>query len=501
MTKKTLDVKKIREIIRLSETGNIGQRRIARDLNVPRLMVAQYLNDLPASGLTYEQTKNMTDSQILALFEKQKTKTHSTNLKQKMSSPDGENIEVNTPYPICSRMEFIERIHKRQEKIRDFLEISDNGLSVWTKTPGGKALSRGCQSCKAGRWQCLFVGKKCNVDCVYCPQGTRQEKIAAPERPGLINDSYNIEDIKNIFNRPDSIWTGSNIQGIGYSGGEPFLYLDKVIDLAKFVSKYHGHIYQWIYTNGLPVTEDKLKAVYDSGVKEVRFHLGATDFNKEVLKKIELAKKIMDYVNVETPSNPELKEFLIDKKGLHLLEDIGVYQINLGELSGISVDEIERFPLGFKRALEYFQQYELYLYDSMIGKSVSGRDLSQIYISPTISREITYDIMEYAVDNKIDILINDCSQDAKYIQRFQKNLFEYHMDILIINWLQDDKYVQMLQENINEQKLNLMAKHTQPQKEDWVKLLIQKISYKDERGYHFKLGDLKRSFSDLSRNF
>ncbi|HCJ78692.1 MAG TPA: hypothetical protein DHV84_01520 [Desulfotomaculum sp.] len=59
----------------------------------------------------------------------------------------------------------------------------------------------------------------------------------------------------------------------------------------------------------------------------------------------------------------------------------------------------------------------------------------------------------------------------------------------------------MLQENINEQKLNLMAKHTQPQKEDWVKLLIQKISYKDERGYHFKLGDLKRSFSDLSRNF
>ncbi|GAB6274062.1 MAG: hypothetical protein STSR0004_09250 [Peptococcaceae bacterium] len=500
MTKKGLDVEKIREIIRLNESGNIGQRRIARELNVPRLTVAQYLNDLPASGITYEQIKNMTDSQILALFKKQKTRINLPDLKQKMSFSDLENIEVSTPYPILSRVEFVERIRQRQEKIRDFIEISDYGLSVWTKTSDGKTLSRGCQSCKAGRWQCLFVGKKCNVDCIYCPQGTKQEKIAAVERPGLINDSYKIEDIKSIFNRPDAIWTGSNIQGIGYSGGEPFLYLDKVIDMAKFVSKYHDHIYQWIYTNGLPVSEDKLKAIYDSGVKEVRFHLGATNFNKEVLKKIELAKKIMDYVNVETPSNPELKEFLIDKKGLHLLEDIGVYQINLGELSGISMDEMERFPLGFIRALEYFKQYGLYLYDSMIGRSLNNRNLSQIYISPTISREITYDIMEYAVDNKIDILINDCSQDAKHIQRFQKNLFEHHIDALITNWLQNDEYVQALQENINEQKLNMMTEHIQPQKEDRTKMLIKKISYKNEKGYCFKLGDLKKSFNDLSIN-
>lgn len=501
MTKKGLDVKKIREIVRLNETGNIGQRRIARELNVPRLMVAQYLNDLPASGITYEQIKNMTDNQVLTLFEKQKAKKTLPNLNQKMSLSDLENIEVNTPYPILSRTEFIERIRQRQEKIKDFLEISDYGLSVWTKTPSGKTLSRGCQSCKAGKWQCLFVGKKCNVDCIYCPQGTKQEKIAAPEHPGLINDSFKIEDVKSIFNRPDAIWTGSNIQGIGYSGGEPFLYLDKVIDLAKFVSKYHDHIYQWIYTNGLLVTEDKLKAIYDNGVKEIRFHLGATNFNMEVLKKLELAKKIMDYVNVETPSNPELKEFLIDKKGLHLLENIGVYQINLGELSAISIDEMERFPLGFKRTLEYFKQYELYLYDSMIGRSLNNRNLSQIYISPTISREITCDIMEYAVDNKIDILINDCSQDAKHIQRFQKNLFEHHIDALVTNWFQNDEYVQMLQENINKQKLDMMAKHIQPQKEDKIKLLIGKISCKNERDYCFKLGDLKKSFNDLSMNF
>jgi len=501
MTKKSVDVKKIREIIRLSETSNIGQRRIARELNIPRLVVAQYLNNLSASGLTYEQTKNMTDGQMLVLFEKRKAKTTSPNLKQKMSFSSMENIEVNTPYPICSRMEFIERIHKRQEKIRDSLEISDYGLSVWTKTPSGKTLSRGCQSCKAGTWLCLFVGKKCNVDCIYCPQGTKQEKMVASERPDFINDRYHIEELKDIMNDPGEIWTGLNIQGIGYSGGEPFLYIDKVLNLAKFISKYYGHIYQWIYTNGLLVTEDKLKSVYDSGVREIRFHLGATNFNKEVLKKLELAKKIMDYVNVETPSTPELKEFLINKKGIQLLEDIGVYQINLGELSGISIDEMKRFPLGFKRALEYFQQYELYLYDSVIGKSVIGKNLSQIYISPTMSREITYDIMDYVVENKVDILINDCSQDAKNIQRLQRNFFEHNIDVLITNWFQDADYIQRLRRNINEQKLNIIMEHNGPHTRDWVKSLIQDSSYKDERSYHLKLGNLIKSFSALCTNF
>ena len=414
-----------------------------------------------------------------------------------MNSLTVKDIDINTPYPILSRMEFIERIHKRQEEIKDSLEFHDSGLSVWTKTPSGKTLSKGCQTCKAGTWQCLYVGKKCNIDCVYCAQGTRQEKMADPERPDLINDSYYIDEVKNMFNDPGAIWAGSNVRGIGYSGGEPFIYLDKVLNLAEFVSRYHDHIYQWIYTNGLLVTEDKLKSLYDVGVREIRFHIGATNFNKKVLNNLEMAKGIMDYVNVETPSNPELKEFLIDKRGIHWLEDVGVYQINLGELSTIAVNEMTKFLLGHKRVLEYFQKNQVYVCDSIIGTSVAGRNLSQIYISPTISREITYDIMKYAIENNIDILINDCSQDAKHIQRLQKSTNEQNADIMLKNPSQDKRYIQKLLKDTSKRKLNIIREHKKPHTRDYcMKILIQDITSKDDKGYHLNLGKLLSSIGD-----
>jgi transposase len=67
-------MKKIREIIRFKETANMSDRKIARALNISRPVVAQYLKDFNASGLTYEETKDIPDSRFLALFEKQRNK-------------------------------------------------------------------------------------------------------------------------------------------------------------------------------------------------------------------------------------------------------------------------------------------------------------------------------------------------------------------------------------------------------------------------------------------
>ena len=74
MARKRINMKKIREIIRFSETTDMSERKIARALNISRPVVAQYIKDFKASGLTYEQIKGMADSQFLALFEKQKNK-------------------------------------------------------------------------------------------------------------------------------------------------------------------------------------------------------------------------------------------------------------------------------------------------------------------------------------------------------------------------------------------------------------------------------------------
>jgi len=74
MAQKRISMKKIREIIRFKETPDMSVRTIARALKVSRPVVAQYLNDFKTSGLTYEDTKDMPNSEFLALFEKQRNK-------------------------------------------------------------------------------------------------------------------------------------------------------------------------------------------------------------------------------------------------------------------------------------------------------------------------------------------------------------------------------------------------------------------------------------------
>jgi transposase len=72
MARKRINVKKIREIIRFRKTHDMSDRKIARVLNISRPVVAQYIKEFNATGLTYEDIKDMPDSQFLALFEKQR---------------------------------------------------------------------------------------------------------------------------------------------------------------------------------------------------------------------------------------------------------------------------------------------------------------------------------------------------------------------------------------------------------------------------------------------
>jgi len=72
MPRKRISMQKIRDIIRLKETTDMSERQIARALKVARTVVARYLQDYYASGLSFEQLKQMPDSQLLGALEKKK---------------------------------------------------------------------------------------------------------------------------------------------------------------------------------------------------------------------------------------------------------------------------------------------------------------------------------------------------------------------------------------------------------------------------------------------
>ena len=404
------------------------------------------------------------------------------------------NIEINSSYPILSRLEFSAGIRKRQAEIKDMIALYDCGLSAWTTSNADKFLSTGCQACKSGGYLCFYAGKKCNLDCIYCAQGTKKEKWAQQEGIDLINDQYHLNDIMDSLNKPEAIWSGSNVRCIEYSGGEPFIYLDKVLTLSSFVSRQHSHIYQMIVTNGLLITEDKLKALHACGMNEIKIHIGATHFSKKVLDKLAMAVKIMDYVSVITPGNPALKKFLIEEKGIHWLEDAGLHQLGISELGSTSILHLNNInEIGDKRALEYFQTLgQLYVFESVVSKSLEGKDLTEVYISPILSRHITYDIMKYAGDNKMNLIVNDCSQDGRHLQRIQKNTLERKIDLARNKDIQDPVLMEELQTKIEKQRIETLEQYNGPQAKDWMKPLIQKVTRKDNNGWHLKLEELAK---------
>lgn len=63
-------MKKIRDIIRLSQNPDLSRRQIAKILGVSRPVIDKYLSDLKTSGLAYSQVEAMSDSELLSQFEK-----------------------------------------------------------------------------------------------------------------------------------------------------------------------------------------------------------------------------------------------------------------------------------------------------------------------------------------------------------------------------------------------------------------------------------------------
>jgi len=67
-------MKKIMEIIRLYEKGDMSLRKIAIAVKVSRPSVSQYISDYITSGLKYDEIKIMSDDTLLEIFRQNRTK-------------------------------------------------------------------------------------------------------------------------------------------------------------------------------------------------------------------------------------------------------------------------------------------------------------------------------------------------------------------------------------------------------------------------------------------
>ena len=214
----------------------------------------------------------------------------------------------------------METATKAREELISAIFARPDSPAAWqfagTK-PYTHGISPGCVLCGQGKWSCLFINNICNAACFYCPSGQNDRGLPMTSTVTFEKDL----DYVRYVNR-------FGIEGVGFSGGEPLMTVDRVLDYLRAIGEHACRpIYTWMYTNGILATEDKLKALRDSGLNEIRFDLSADNYN---LSGLEKAVGIIPVVTVEIPAVPEDLE--ITKPLTAVLSSMGVNYLNLHQI-------------------------------------------------------------------------------------------------------------------------------------------------------------------------
>ncbi|MFB0519856.1 MAG: radical SAM protein [Desulfatiglandales bacterium] len=227
-------------------------------------------------------------------------------------------LEYGQKYPLLNWVSAgeAEKSTRTREKIIGSLPATAQFGSLNTKL-FTRSLSPGCQLCARGKWSCLFINGICNARCFYCP-------TAQPSRGEPTTNTIRFPSPDDYLDYIEKL----KFTGVSISGGEPFLTFDRTIRFVSTIKRRFGNgIYLWLYTNGITVTRDKLKALTDAGLDEIRFNISANHYEVD---KVKLAVDLVETVTVEVPAIPEDYELL--KSTMTRLEEIGVRFLNLHQL-------------------------------------------------------------------------------------------------------------------------------------------------------------------------
>lgn len=269
---------------------------------------------------------------------------------------------------------------EKEEERKNILNKLDQNLNWSFKNtkPWINSLSKGCQLCGQGDWSCLFITGKCNANCFYCPANQEHDGVPSTQLTSFDNPEDYIAYLEYF-----------GFKGSSLSGGEPLIVFDRTLNYVTKIKQHFGdNIYLWMYTNGLLGYVEKFKQLANAGIDEVRFDIGATNYNLKFLKYVQ---GIIPNLTVEIPAVPE--EFNKLKQVIPELIDLGVKNLNLHQLRLTNYNA----PKLLKRNYTYLHGEQATVLES----------------------ELTaLKLIEFVDDNELNIGVNYCAFHFK--NRFQK---------------------------------------------------------------------------------
>lgn len=242
--------------------------------------------------------------------------------------------------------------------------------------------SKGCRSCLLGTGlSAIRKTNKCNLKCKFCYNYGELDNIPPVgegmwEIGGTKFYEKDIDLLLSIYPKPS---------GVSYVYLEPFMEIEEYFPIIKKFSD--ANIHQHLYTNGILATEESFKALGEAGLDEIRFNLAASNCSDKVIENIDIARKYIKSVGIESPMSPDFFESFLKKKN----------------------DILKVQP-------DFINLAELHLNENNIG-NYYGENMyisRQGYISPVWSRELTLRLMKIADEEKWDLVVHDCSNHTKF---------------------------------------------------------------------------------------
>ncbi|MBF0545528.1 MAG: radical SAM protein [Candidatus Riflebacteria bacterium] len=247
-------------------------------------------------------------------------------------------------------------------------------------------ISPGCRACFEPDpfRRNILCGARCNAQCRYCSENIVEE----PDK------EWSIRSKARIYK--DSYVDNYSPGAVSFSGGgEPLLYLGVIEEyMAIFrdvAPRMKSKPWYYLYTNGILASSEVLLKLKELGFDEIRFHLGASDFSRKVLRNMEEAVRHFKAITVETPAWPLHRKKIFET--LPILNDIGIKHLNLGEIE-IKKHNLEKISALLPEA-EMYHCHEMHLDDG----------------------GLTYDVMEEVAARKFSYSVLDCNCFVKSMQR------------------------------------------------------------------------------------
>ena len=211
------------------------------------------------------------------------------------------------------------------------------------------ALPAGCQHCVRGEKLVLFVTGICPRRCYFCP--------ISDEKYGK---DVTFANERRIFQEQDLLTEADLMQakGAGITGGDPLSVIDRTVaDIQKLKQNYGRTFHLHLYTSLVLVTPEKLQALYDAGLDEIRFHPDFDD--KKLWPKLELARQFPWAIGVEIPCIPgkqqqicELIDYIQDKVQFLNLNELEISDNSFSQLGQMGFKTKDRFSYAIEGSLE-----------------------------------------------------------------------------------------------------------------------------------------------------